>query len=509
MLFARSTVGTNKLRRDARDISVAIVAASLVCAGSGLATWQSLRSRDRNMAALRAHAVTLSHLLAERLVEVVRGRLDRGMEAGSDDSDSAGSDRLIECVAFGGASGAWSWSAYAPWDDARFTQAEAQISMATQAARSVVHGDILFLDASGSPWVLAVRFVHHAGEEAQVAWLNRSEIASLLEGIVRQREPSLELSMEPCGAWSEPLPRGLAFLRIQPTRATLRSDRDARVRLVLLLGPVSLVSVTALVGLIWRMTRVVRREAELSKLKDDFVAGVSHELKTPLSLIHLFAETLLEGRIPTEDKRREYYDVILRECARLTHLINNLLDFSRLQAGRKPLELTPQEVGPVVRGVYDAYRPELEHARMRHELSIEPNLPLVAMDREAVAQAVLNLMSNAVKYSQEEREMRIEVTSDVRRGRRGVLISVHDRGIGIAPHERDRVFEGFFRGSDPRVRARRGTGVGLALVRHIVDMHGGIASVESRLTGGTTFRIFLPACEPLSPSPPSTLSDPP
>ena len=108
---------------------------------------------------------------------------------------------------------------------------------------------------------------------------------------------------------------------------------------------------------------------------------------------------------------------------------------------------------------------------------------------------LLNLMSNAVKYAGDDRFLRVEVTSDTRRGTRGVLISVHDRGIGIDPAERRHLFEGFYRARDRRVRERSGTGLGLALVKQIVDAHGGHVYSESRLVKGTTFRVFLPAAE--------------
>lgn len=537
MLFARPADS----RRNLRGISVAVIAAALACIGLGLAAWQSLSSRARAVQALRAHAATIARLVATDLSTVLRDRFDTvtelsavpdptpppapkappssALDAGSALASALPAGGLITALAAWDASTGWVAPASAQPTQAQCVRAEPIVRNALDAARDgprvqdatgafipddmpeddESRGGITYVrlgDAdSQSADLLAVRPLRHATGRVYAAWLRTGGIISMLGDRVRRREPALELASASTAPWSERLPDGLAFLCVQPTSATLQADRDARFRVALLLGPVSLVSVTALVGLIWRMALVMRREEELSKLKDDFVAGVSHELKTPLSLIHLFAETLLEGRVPTDDKRREYYDVILRESARLTHLINNLLDFSRLQTGRRPFELTPQDVGAVVRGVYDAYHLELDHARMSHSLTIEPALPLIAMDRDAIGQAVLNLMSNAVKYSQNEREMRIEVAPDVRRGRRGVLISVYDRGIGIAPHERDRVFEGFFRGSDPRVRARRGTGVGLALVRHIVDMHGGIVSAESRLAGGTTFRIFLPAAE--------------
>jgi len=248
----------------------------------------------------------------------------------------------------------------------------------------------------------------------------------------------------------------------------------------------------------WFLTRVVRREVALTELKASFVADVSHELKTPLALIRMFAETLHDGRVASNEKRQEYYEVIMRESTRLTNLINNILDFSRIEAGRKEYHLEPTDVAAVVRQTYQSYCPQLDHAGFTHELKIADDLPRVDADSGAIAQIVVNLVTNAVKYSEDDKHVAIEITSDTRRNRRGVLLSVHDRGIGISPEDRAMLTEGFYRASDDRVRAKAGAGLGLAVVRHIVDAHGGSLDVESRLVKGSTFRVFLPATpEPL------------
>jgi signal transduction histidine kinase len=245
----------------------------------------------------------------------------------------------------------------------------------------------------------------------------------------------------------------------------------------------------------WVLARVARRELALTEMKSNFVADVSHELKTPLALIRLFGETLLSGRVTSEEKRQEYYEIITRESTRLTNLINNILDFSRIEAGRREYTLTATDIASVVRETYEAYRAQLEHDGFEHHLRVAPSLPNVNADADAVAQALINLINNAMKYSEQDRYLAIDVAKDTRRGRHGVLISVHDRGIGIRPEDRARLFDGFFRASAARVRDRGGTGLGLALVKHIVDSHGGLLDVESRLVKGSTFRVFLPAAE--------------
>ena len=154
--------------------------------------------------------------------------------------------------------------------------------------------------------------------------------------------------------------------------------------------------------------------------------------------------------------------------------------------------MAPTDVGEVVRSTYESYRFDLEHHGFEHHLTVADDLPAIHADADAVSQAVLNLMSNALKYYEDERYLTVSVTPETRRGRHGVLISVEDHGIGLRPETRRHLFEGFYRVSDDRVRKRRGAGLGLAVVKHIVDAHGGSIDVESRLVKGSTFRVFLP-----------------
>ncbi len=321
----------------------------------------------------------------------------------------------------------------------------------------------------------------------------RSGLIEPLVGAGSRLELATEYNDE--ALWYEPIGLGLRYWAIQPSAAFVRAQRAAGARRTLVYGFVTVPSLAAVLLMLWLMFRLARRERALSQMKSDFVADVSHELKTPLALIRLFGETLLEGRVSSDDKRQEYYDVILRESTRLTHLIDNLLDFSRVEAGGKEYQLSPHDAGDVIRETYEAYRHELDHHGFEHRITVAQDLPHVRMDREAIAQAMINLMGNAIKYSDNDRFLAIDVERDTRRGNHGVLISVHDRGIGITPEDRSHIFEGFFRASDRRVRDRRGAGLGLALVKHIVTEHGGTIWVESRLVKGSTFRVFLPAAD--------------
>jgi signal transduction histidine kinase len=241
----------------------------------------------------------------------------------------------------------------------------------------------------------------------------------------------------------------------------------------------------------------------LSRLRSNFVADVSHELKTPLALIRMFSEMLGEDRVPSEEKRREYYAIIQRESSRLTHMIDNILDFSRIDAGKKEFAFEAVDVAAVVRDTYEAYRFDLDRQKFEHRLVVADGLPRVQADADAIAQAIINLISNAIKYSAQEKSLLIELSKETRRGKHGVLICVSDSGIGIKPEDRSHLFDGFYRADDEHVRKQRGAGLGLSLVKSIVDAHGGILDVESRLVKGTTFRIFLPqsAGESRHPSP--------
>lgn len=295
------------------------------------------------------------------------------------------------------------------------------------------------------------------------------------------------------GPWSQPLFSVLRFWVLKPTPAFLAEQRRTVIGQTLVYLGLTLLALITLLGAMGSLVRVARREMSLAELKANFVADVSHELKTPLAVIRLYADTLQSGRVVAEDKRQEYYGIIGRESERLSNLINNILDFARIDAGRKEFTLTPTDVGQVVRDTYDIFRAELDRQGFEHHLVVPEGLPRVDADRDAVSQVLLNLMSNAVKYSGEEKYLLIELGADTRRGGHGVLISVHDRGFGIRPEDRAYLFEGFFRAADVRVREQKGTGLGLALVKHIVEAHHGSIDVEARLVKGTTFRIFLPA----------------
>ena len=239
--------------------------------------------------------------------------------------------------------------------------------------------------------------------------------------------------------------------------------------------------------------RLVRRESEMARLKSDFVANVSHDLKTPLALIRMFAETLEMNRVPSEASRQQYYGVITRESERLTRLIDNVLDFSRIEGGRRRYDLALGHVEPVVHQVLDAFRYPLSQGGFKVDVSVEPDLPAVRLDAEALAQALANLVDNAMKYSGDRRGLGVSAA----RAGHEIRIEVSDDGIGIPPSEHARIFEKFYRIGTSDTQGRRGSGVGLTLVKHIVEAHAGRVTVDSRPGEGSRFIIHLPV--PVSP----------
>jgi len=252
----------------------------------------------------------------------------------------------------------------------------------------------------------------------------------------------------------------------------------------LILGVLSVL----LVGGLALVYRSVSKEVALARLKSDFVSNVSHELRTPLSLIWLYAETLELGRIKTQEKKEEYYRIIRKESERLTALINNILDFSRIEAGRKEYDFRETDIAELVRNTLDAYRYQIEQQGFEFEESIASDIPAVRVDREAIARALVNLVNNALKYSGAEKFLGVKLYRA-----NGVLkLEVVDHGIGIARRDQSKIFEKFYRTGDPLVHNTKGSGLGLSLVRHITHAHGGEVDVESAPGKGSKFTMSLP-----------------
>ena len=233
--------------------------------------------------------------------------------------------------------------------------------------------------------------------------------------------------------------------------------------------------------------RNVAKEMALARLKSDFVSNVSHELRTPLSLIRLYAETLELGRITSPDKTQEYYGIIRKESERLTALINNILDFSRIEAGRKEYDFRETDLRELVHNTLESYRYQIEQSGFTFEEKIG-DVPPLRVDREAMARSLLNLVNNSLKYSQDRKFIGVNLYRD----NGSVKLEVVDHGIGIPQPEQEKIFEKFYRVGDPLVHNTKGSGLGLSLVRHIAQAHGGDVVVESTPGRGSRFTITLP-----------------
>ncbi|MGE5313158.1 MAG: sensor histidine kinase [Acidobacteriota bacterium] len=243
-----------------------------------------------------------------------------------------------------------------------------------------------------------------------------------------------------------------------------------------------------LIGAVWLVYRTITKEMELVRLKGDFVSNVSHELRTPLSLIRMFTETLSMKRVPTEERKQEYYATILQETERLTRLINNILNFSRMEAGRKQYHFETVGLNGIVSGVLNTYAPHLEQEGFTVRCELGENLPEIHADREAVAEALINLFDNAVKYSPDDKYVQI------RTGEAGgmIFVELEDHGIGIERHHQKKIFETFYRVPTGLTHTIKGSGLGLSLVSHIVEAHEGAIELESVPGKGSTFRLLFP-----------------
>jgi len=236
---------------------------------------------------------------------------------------------------------------------------------------------------------------------------------------------------------------------------------------------------------------VLRREARLAKLQTDFVNKVSHDLRTPLTSIRMFVETLQLGRLTDPVRQQEALEIIAEETERLSGLINRLLDWARMESGRRTYDLRPELLRPIVDAAVAALAPQLLSQPGEVKVTVADALPRVRADRAALVEALINVLSNAVKYTGADKRIAVDVMTDGH----AVRISVRDNGPGIARHDLKRVFDRFYRARDPLHRIIEGSGLGLAMVKHIITGHGGIIEVESELGKGTTFTITLPALE--------------
>jgi signal transduction histidine kinase len=240
------------------------------------------------------------------------------------------------------------------------------------------------------------------------------------------------------------------------------------------------------------IVRDISRESETTRLKTEFVHNISHELKTPLTLIRLYGETLQRKEDLKKDERKEAYEIITKESERLSHLINNVLDFSRIEMGRKEFDFKKGSLAQIVRDTLESYRYHLEKKGFSIKKEIASDLPEMNFDGEALASVLVNLLSNAMKFSSKIKEVTVKLFKDSG----SAVLQVADKGIGISPADTSRIFNRFYRVKNEIVSDTGGSGLGLTLVKHIAESHGGRIKVESEPGRGSIFSVILPFSGP-------------
>jgi signal transduction histidine kinase len=242
-----------------------------------------------------------------------------------------------------------------------------------------------------------------------------------------------------------------------------------------------------------------------AKLKGEFASHLSHDLRRPLTSIRMFSEMLKNDDVPSEEKRREYYGIISEESDKLTHLANNILDFSRIEGGRRKYTFREEDITRIVRETVERFKVYTNKDARPVELHIEKaasaggdsdegngrkkqGYPIVKADAGAMAQAIMNLLTNADKYSPSDKT----ITVNLNRGKNQAVIEIIDRGEGIPKEDLKKIFQKFYRVARKDMPSVEGTGLGLALVKYTVEAHGGKVTVESEKGKGSTFRIVLP-----------------
>jgi two-component system, OmpR family, phosphate regulon sensor histidine kinase PhoR len=283
------------------------------------------------------------------------------------------------------------------------------------------------------------------------------------------------------------------ILQIVPrnyTEIELTIKNQRRTNMFFIIASTSLIFFSlAIIYVAWQ------RDRQLRQLKENFISNVSHELKTPLSLIRMFSEILVLGRVKNEDKRQEYYRIIHNESDRMSRLINNLLDFAHLIRGIEHKHFEKTNIAQVVTEALEAYRYEIQKDGFQVHLETASGIPDFLADPNAITMAFLNILDNSVKYSGDQKQISVRVL----RNNGFVDVSVMDKGLGISPVELNRIFDKFYRGNDPSVRRIRGSGIGLAITKHVAEMHGGEVLVESEAGKGSTFTLRIPIREEQAP----------
>jgi two-component system phosphate regulon sensor histidine kinase PhoR len=347
-----------------------------------------------------------------------------------------------------------------------------------------VHGAI------GQPFVVAAGAGSGGAGVALVAPLE-----DVLERYWRTPEIAADWEVaSPIGAASAPLyfqlPEAFGRRVLVPSPSWLAQLEQSRQRRLTAVIAISVAVILAWGGIMGLIHRGMRQQRNLLSLQRRFMADVSHELKTPLALIRVHSETLAAGRVKGIARRTEYEETIARESARLTRLLDNILDFSQMESGARRYQLAPCQIGEVLTHVWSLFAPRFVAEGFETQVQIDDDLPVMVADAQALEQVFVNLLQNAHRYSPPTRPRFVALIAY--RQRDQVVVTVKDRGVGMTRRQIRRIGRSFERGEDPHVRRTRGTGLGLAIVQHIIKAHRGKLRVQSEVNEGTVMTVRLP-----------------
>lgn len=251
---------------------------------------------------------------------------------------------------------------------------------------------------------------------------------------------------------------------------------------------IAIVELVLLIG-VWIIFRNVKKQMELAQIKSEFVSNVSHEIRTPLALISMYIESLERGMVTDPEKVKEYHSISLQETQRLTAIVNKILNFSRIESGKRKFTFQSVYLNDVIDEVVNTFKLNLESQKFEYSVKTSDEDPQIVADREAVTDAVVNLVDNAMKYSGDIKKIDIETGKENGKA----YVKVKDSGLGISKSEQKHIFDKFYRVTQENLAHKaKGSGVGLAIVKHIMDAHEGEITVQSKPGEGSTFKLSFP-----------------
>lgn len=239
--------------------------------------------------------------------------------------------------------------------------------------------------------------------------------------------------------------------------------------------------------------RNIQSTLKIAQVKTDFVSNVSHEIRTPLALIRMYAETLLLGRVSSEEKKKDYYQIIHNESGRLTSLVNNILDFARIEGNKKTYHKEEKDMNELTQAIYSNFSHSFEESAINCNLTLNADPIFINVDPQAFEEALSNLIGNAIKYTNDHSGIEIHTRIDPNGF---ACCSVKDHGIGIPKKSHKHIFEKFYREESALTQKTKGTGLGLSLVQHIMQSHQGKITIDSKTGSGSTFTLKFPITQP-------------